>query len=100
HQQLLEQEEFEMKELLAAFVKAQANIEKASKDKSNPHFRSKYADLGNVVDAIKPALEQHGLGFIQKFHDDDNAIKVETIIVHESGAQMSCGILSIPVSKR
>lgn len=88
-----------MKELLAAFVKAQGSIEKATKDKANPHFRSKYADLGSVVDAIKPALEENGLGFIQKFHDDDKAIKVETIIVHSSGEQLSCGILSIPVSK-
>nr|MBF0684274.1 ERF family protein [Pseudomonas sp.] len=88
-----------MKELLAAFVKAQGSIEKATKDKANPHFRSKYADLGSVVDAIKPALEENGLGFIQKFHDDDKAIKVETIIVHSSGEQLSCGTLSIPVSK-
>lgn len=102
-QALEEQEQLQgngMKQLLAAFVKAQAHIEKASKDKANPHFRSKYADLGNVVDAIKPALEEHGLGFIQKFHDDDNSIKVETIIVHESGETLSCGVLSIPVSKR
>lgn len=88
-----------MKELLAAFVKAQAQIEKATKDKANPHFRSKYADLGNVIDAIKPALEKHGLGFIQKFHDDEKAIKVETVIFHESGEEYSCGILSIPVTK-
>lgn len=89
-----------MKDLFAAFVKAQAAIEKASKDKANPHFRSKYADLGNVVDAIKPALEANGLGFIQKFHDDEKAIKVETIIVHESGENFSCGVLSIPVTKQ
>jgi len=97
--QLEEEQEYEMKELFAAFVKAQASIEKAAKDKNNPHFRSKYADLGSVVDAIKPALEENGLAFIQKFHDDDKAIKVETIILHSSGEQFSCGVLSIPVSK-
>lgn len=97
--QLEEEQEYDMKELFAAFVKAQASIEKAAKDKNNPHFRSKYADLGSVVDAIKPALEENGLAFIQKFHDDDKAIKVETIILHSSGEQFSCGVLSIPVSK-
>jgi hypothetical protein len=83
----------------AAFVKAQAEIEKASKDKTNPHFRNKYADLGAVVDAIKPALERHGLAFLQKFHHDDKGITVETIIIHESGETLSNGTLNVPASK-
>ena len=84
----------------AAFVKAQAEIEKASKDKINPHFRSKYADLGAVVDAIKPALEKHGLAFLQKFHENPDGIAVETIIIHESGESFSNGVLSVPATKR
>lgn len=100
HQQELEHEEQVMKSISAAFVKAQAEIEKASKDKSNPHFRSKYADLGAVVDAIKPALEKHGLAFLQKFHQDDNGIAVETIIIHESGETMSNGVLRVPATKK
>lgn len=84
----------------AAFVKAQAEIEKASKDKTNPHFRSKYADLGAVVDAIKPALEKNGLAFMQKFHRDDAGVTVETIIIHESGETLSNGVLNVPASKK
>lgn len=83
----------------AAFVKAQAEIEKASKDKTNSHFRSKYADLGAVVDAIKPALEKHGLAFMQKFHHDDKGITVETLIIHESGETLSNGMLNVPAIK-
>lgn len=104
HQQELEQRQqladSKMPETLAvAFVKAQAEIEKAAKDKSNPHFRSKYADLGNVIDAIKPALEQHGLAFFQKFHQCNNGIAIETIIIHTSGESMSNGILTIPADR-
>lgn len=84
----------------SAFVKAQAEIEKASKDKTNPHFRSKYADLGAVVDAIKPALEKHGLAFMQKFHHDDAGVTVETIIIHESGETLSNGVLNVPATKK
>lgn len=84
----------------AAFVKAQAEIEKACKDKTNPHFRSKYADLGAVVDAIKPALEKHGLAFLQKFHESADGVAVETIIIHESGESFSNGVLSVPASKK
>lgn len=100
HQQELEQQEQEMNaKVSAAFVKAQAEIEKASKEKTNPHFRSKYADLGAVVDAIKPALEKHGLAFMQKFHHDDKGITVETIVIHESGETLSNGLLNVPASK-
>lgn len=85
--------------LAAAMAKAQAEIEGAAKDKVNPHFRSKYADLGNVVDAIKPALAKHGLSFIQVSHDCEAAAKVETVILHSSGEWLSCGAVSVPVTK-
>ena len=58
----------ESKNLCKAMAEAFREIEGAVKDKANPFFRSKYADLGNVVDAIKPALTNHGLWFLQKVH--------------------------------
>jgi len=85
--------------LAAALVKAQAEIEGAAKDRLNPHFKSKYADLSSVMDAIKPALAKHGLAFVQVSHDSNNAAAIETVIVHSSGETMSCGIVSVPVSK-
>lgn len=87
------------KEIFGALAKAHIEIEKADKDKENPHFRSKYADLGNVVDAIKPALGKNGLSFTQICHEAENAAKVETIIMHQSGEWLSCGCISVPVSK-
>ena len=89
-----------MKELYTAFVKAQSSISKAAKDSTNPHFKSKYADLESVIDAVKPALIANGLAFIQKFHECDDGVRVETVIIHESGQELSCGILHIPASKK
>lgn len=88
-----------MKELCAAMAKAFPEIEGATKDKNNPHFRSKYADLGNVVDAIKPALVKNSLFWTQNMHDADNGVCVETVIHHASGESMSCGKLFVPASK-
>jgi hypothetical protein len=88
-----------LKELASAFAKAQAEIEGATADKQNPHFRSRYADLGNVVDAIKPAITKHGLSFVQVSHNDESAACIETIILHSSGEWLSCGCVSVPVSK-
>lgn len=85
--------------LADALCKAQAKFEGASKDKVNPHFRSKYADLGNVVDAIKEPLAAHGLSFVQVVHDAEAAAKIETIILHSSGEWLSCGVTSVPVTK-
>lgn len=88
-----------LKELASALAKAQAEIEGASADKTNPHFRSKYADLGNVVDAIKPAITRHGLSFVQVSHNADSSACIETIILHASGEWLSCGCVCVPVSK-
>lgn len=88
-----------MKELFAAMAKAQSEMEAASKDKDNPFFKSKYADLNSVMGAIKPALAKHGLAFVQKSQHMDNCAAVETIIIHESGQEYPCGIVSVPVAK-
>ncbi len=89
-----------MKELSAAMALAFAKIEGAVKDKTNPAFRSKYADLAAVVDAIKPALSEHGLWFRQITHPADGGVCVETVIHHSSGESLACGPLFLPASKQ
>lgn len=85
--------------LATAMARAFAQIEGAVKGKTNPAFRSKYADLAAVVDAIKPALCEYGLWFTQRTHRADGGVCVETVIHHESGEAMSCGMLFVPVAK-
>jgi hypothetical protein len=94
-----ERQFMEIKQLAASLVKAQSAMSGAKKDANNPFFKSKYADLPSVMAAIRPALADNGLGFVQVCHDADNAAKVETIIIHESGESLSCGTISVPVSK-
>jgi hypothetical protein len=89
-----------MKEISAAMALAFAKIEGAVKGKTNPAFRSKYADLAAVVDAIKPALAEHGLWFRQVTHPADNGVCVETVIHHASGESLACGPLFLPASKQ
>jgi len=89
-----------IKNLAAALVKAQAEIDGAVRSSVNPHFKSKYADLGAVMDAIKPALAKHGLGFVQELSERDNGVYVETVIIHESGETYRTGKLPMPASKQ
>jgi hypothetical protein len=86
-------------ELSAAMAKAFAQIEGAVKGKTNPAFRSKYADLAAVVDAVKPALAEFGLWFRQVTHNVENGVCVETVIHHASGESLSCGQLYVPATK-
>ena len=86
-------------DLHEAMAAAFGKIEGAIKGKTNPAFRSKYADLAAVVDAVKPALAEHGLWFRQVFHPAEGGVCVETFIHHSSGASIGCGPLFLPAMK-
>lgn len=81
-----------MKAIYAALAKAQSQMGKAIKDSSNPHFRSKYADLGNVMDACIPALTANGIAVIQVPGTDEVGPYVDTVLGHESGESVSCRV--------
>lgn len=82
-----------MKNIATALASAQINMGKALKQANNPHFRSKYADLGSVMDACLPALNEHGIAVIQPTGEDETGRFVETVLVHgESGEQLSCRV--------
>ena len=83
-----------------AFVEAQKEFAPALKTSTNPHFRSKYVDLSGCVEAVLDALNNHGFALIQKTHDCDNGVKVETIFMYETGEQISGGVISVPADKQ
>lgn len=85
--------------LFAALAKAQGMMGGALKDSDNPFFKSKYADLSSVMEAIRPAFAANGLGFIQVIHDSEKSACVETILIHSSGQSYKCGRCSVPVNK-
>lgn len=51
--------------LSEALAKAQAEMANAKLDAINPHFRSKYATLASVRDAVIPALAKNGIACTQ-----------------------------------
>jgi hypothetical protein len=88
-----------MKLISTALVKAQKEFAPALKTNANPFFKSKYADLGVCIEAVIDALHENGIALIQKNHDCDDGVKVETILLHESGEEYSGGILHVPAAK-
>jgi hypothetical protein len=73
-------------QLALALAKAQGEFLSAKKDKDNPFFKSKYADLEAVVEATRPALSKNGLSVVQSvFRMDDTHTYLVTLLLHASG---------------
>jgi hypothetical protein len=88
-----------MKNIATALVKAQKAFGPALKTSTNPHFKSRYADLSACVEAVVDALNNNGIYLLQKNYDCDNDLMVETVFVHESGEMLECGIVHFPAVK-
>jgi len=88
------------KNIAAAFVKAQRQFGPALKTSTNPHFKSKYADLANCIEAVIEALNANGIGLMQRTYECKDGVLVETVFIHESGEVMECGMLHVPAGKQ
>lgn len=85
--------------LAKALAAAQGEIENAARNATNPHFRSTYADLAEIINTSRPVLARHGLAIVQFLGMNDGRLTVETIITHESGEWMS-GTAESPMQKQ
>ena len=73
-------------ELAAALSKAQASMQAAEKNSTNPHFKSKYADLGAIWSACRKVLTDHGLSVVQMPTDSsEGRVALTTTLLHTSG---------------
>ena len=89
-----------MQKVSAALVKAQKAFGPALKSSTNPHFKSRYADLSACVEAVIDALNDNGIALIQRNIECESGVCVETVFVHESGESLSSGPLHVPAAKQ
>lgn len=82
-----------------AMAKAQSQIQTAAKDKINPAFRSRYADLASVWEACRDALTSNGV-FISQWpiHSEDNRLHIVTRLAFKG--EWIKAHFSIPVLKQ
>lgn len=88
-----------IKELATALAKAQGEIENASKNSNNPAFKSKYADLAEVLNTVRPVLAKNGLSVAQFPSLEGTTAHVETLLMHSSGEWIS-NTASAPLTKQ
>jgi hypothetical protein len=72
-------------DLAAALAKAQTEIGTVHKDQDNPYFRSKFASLATVWEAVRPTLSKNGLSVVQMPGSDERGYYVQTQLMHGSG---------------
>ena len=84
----------------AALAAAQGKMKHAIKDADNAHFKSKYADLASVFDAIRVPLAENNLAVMQDIGSEAGAVTVKTRIVHKSGQWIEFGPFSIPADRQ
>lgn len=82
-------------DLSASLAKAQAAMQAAKFDKTNPHFKSKYASLAAVIDAIRKPLADNGLCYTQTTEIREGGLVLVTTLRH--GAQWVASEYPLPM---
>jgi len=83
--------------LAQALVKAQAEIEVAKRQQSNPFFKSRYADLEAVWAVARGPLTKNGLAIVQTLSGTVAEVTVTTRLLHQSGQWIEGSLTLKPV---
>ena len=89
---------YDINELSAALAKAQSEIAIACRNSENPFFRSRYADLAQVVTVSRPALSKNGLSVTHQidYQSDTGANILCTTLLHTSGQWIASKVKIMP----
>jgi len=87
----------ELGKIFAALAKAQGMMRGAVKDKENPFYKSGYADLASVVEAVREPLATNEICFYHELGDSDGTgVTVTCILGHSSGQWLSSTVTIKP----
>lgn len=71
-----------------ALAKAQGEMTSADLNKSNPYFKSSYADITSIVSASRPYLSKYGLSVMQNIYEQtDGTSWLITMLLHGESDQ-------------
>lgn len=85
----------EQKEIMTALLKAQREMSNPKKGSSNPYFKSKYADLNAVREAIIPVLNKYDILVLQPLVAIEGRNYVKTLLVHATSGEQIEGLTEI-----
>lgn len=76
-----------IKNIAPALLKAQKEMQSATKKSTNPFLKSMYAGYEDVLEACKKPLNENDIVILQPHNAERNV--VETVLVHSSGEWIS-----------
>ncbi len=82
-----------VKSILPALIKVQSEMPQLSKDANNPHAKSKYVTLDNILGKLNPLLNKNGIFLtqipVEESTESSQRIGVETVFWHKDGEYIS-----------
>ena len=72
-------------EISTALAKVQGEVSNPVFNKTNPHFKSSYADLSSVLNAVRPYLSKNGISLMQMTNLEESGLVLYTRLVHSGG---------------
>ena len=86
--------------LAGSLAKAQSEMGGVAKGKTNPFYKSSYADINSCIEACMPALNKHGLSISQgNRFCNTSGYYITTMLLHESGQWLRSEI-RIPLTNK
>jgi len=82
-----------------AFAEAYAEMNNPKKNANNPAFRSKYANLEELLNVTRPVLTAEGFSLIQEPVSEPGCVGVHTSLHHRSGDSLDFGFYVVPLAK-
>jgi len=76
-----------IKNIATALLTAQLKISTVKKDAVNPFFKSTYADLPSVIDAVKGPLNEVGIFVLQPCTHRDGKNFINTVLIHAESSE-------------
>lgn len=86
-------------EFYKAFIKFQGEVKQPRKNATNPHYRSTYSTLDEVIKTVTPTLTKYGLAILQEITGDGTVVTVITRLIHESGEWIETDPLTLKCDK-
>lgn len=74
---------------MADLVALQADLPVIPFDKTNPHFRSKFASLGAIMEGLRPLLAKHGFAWVTLPSYFNGQPTLRYMLVHRSGREIA-----------
>lgn len=90
-----------MNKIFKSYIEAKKRFNVILKSKTNPMYKSKYADISEIISAIETPLMENGLSFYHESVEpqNDGYIALQLVLIHESGESMKFGVCEFPAGR-